>query len=75
MKTIPRNLIACIICLIMQSSVLAQTNDTINNLVYRFSTNGEATLTGRAAQSITEIYIPATVTYDNVVYPVTAIGA
>ncbi|MBP3727252.1 MAG: leucine-rich repeat protein [Bacteroidaceae bacterium] len=75
MKTIPRNLIACIICLIMQSSVLAQTNDTINNLVYRFSTNGEATLTGRASQSITEIYIPATVTYDNVVYPVTAIGA
>lgn len=54
--------------------LLAQTSVVVDGLNYRLNTNGEATLTGRESTSTTEIYIPATITYNDVVYPVTAIG-
>ena len=53
----------------------AQTSVVVDGLKYSLNTNGEATLTGRESTSITEIYIPATITYNDVVYPVTEIGS
>ena len=68
-------LILCSVLLCLPDLLTAQTSATINGLKYTLNTNGTATLTGRSSTSTTEIYIPATVTNDNTVYRVTAIGS
>jgi len=75
MKTELKPLLLLIILVCIPSLLEAQTSTTINGLKYTLNTNGTATLTGRESTSITEIYIPATITYNDVVYPVTEIGS
>ena len=75
MKIELKTLLPLIILVCIPSLLDAQTSTTINGLKYTLNTNGTATLTGRESTSITEIYIPATITYNDVVYPVTEIGS
>ncbi len=55
-------------------SAVAQTDITVDDLNYSIQ-NGAATLTGRNSYNLEDIYIPATVNYEGVDYPVTAIAA
>lgn len=74
MKIELKTLLPLIILVCIPSLLEAQTSTTINGLKYTLNTNVTATLTGRESNAVTEIVIPATVTYNDIVYPVTAIA-